>query len=129
MPPFCFRFRINPSVGYSVYQSQIATATVLVETAVQKQVNNKIQEATFFIKVHAGGNPFCKESKMSYHSSILERKQMLIKYSNVYQTKDKDASVLINMVYTLSFMVVMPHLPKQIRQRKKFKTDNPEAWL
>jgi hypothetical protein len=27
---------------------------------------------------------------MSYHSSILERKQMLIKYSNVYQTKDKD---------------------------------------
>jgi hypothetical protein len=33
-----------------------------------------------------------------------------------------DASVLINMVYTLSFMVVMPHLPKQIRQRKKFKS-------
>jgi hypothetical protein len=55
---------------------------------------------------------------------------MLIKYSNVYQTKDiKDASVLINMVYTLSFMVVMPHLPKQIRQRKKFKSGQSEAWL
>jgi hypothetical protein len=68
---------------------------------------------------------------MSYHivAGALERKQMLIKYSNVYQTKDIDASVLINMVYTLSFMVVMPHLPKQIRQRKKFKKDNPEAWL
>jgi hypothetical protein len=67
MPPFCFRLGLTASVGYSVYQSQIATATVLVETAVQKQVNNKIQEATFFIKVNAGGNPFCKESKMSYH--------------------------------------------------------------
>jgi hypothetical protein len=70
---------------------------------------------------------------MSYHivAGALERKQMLIKYSNVYQTKDikPDASVLINMVYTLSFMVVMPHLPKQIRQRKKFKSGHPEAWL
>jgi hypothetical protein len=62
---------------------------------------------------------------MSYHivAGALERKQMLIKYSNVYQTKDikPDASVLINMVYTLSFMVVMPR--KQIRQRNS-KTDN-----
>jgi hypothetical protein len=59
---FVLGLGLTASVGYSVYQSQIATATVLVETAVQKQVNNKIQEATFFIKSNAGGNPFCKKS-------------------------------------------------------------------
>jgi hypothetical protein len=58
MPPFCFRIRLTASVGYSVYQKQIATATVLVETAVQKQVNNKIQEATFFF---IKANPFCRK--------------------------------------------------------------------
>jgi hypothetical protein len=66
---------------------------------------------------------FCKESvKISYHCSAFREEQMLIKYSNVYQTKDKAKRIGVNKyVYTLSFMVVMPHLPKQIRQRKKFK--------
>jgi hypothetical protein len=40
-------------IGYScyrlsIYQNQIESQTVLVETAVQKKVNAKIQEATFF---------------------------------------------------------------------------------
>jgi hypothetical protein len=40
---------------------------------------------------------FCKESvKISYHCSALERKQMLIKYSNVYQTKDKTRRIGVN---------------------------------
>jgi hypothetical protein len=33
-----------------MYQNQIASETLLVETAVQKQVQNKIQQATFFIE-------------------------------------------------------------------------------
>ena len=35
--------------GYKMYENRIAEQTLLVQTAVQKQVQNKIQEATFFI--------------------------------------------------------------------------------
>lgn len=38
------------SIGYPLFQKQIASETVVMESAVQKQVQNKIQEATFFIQ-------------------------------------------------------------------------------
>jgi hypothetical protein len=38
------------TAAYTVYNNQIETQTVLVEKAVQKKVESKIQEATFFIK-------------------------------------------------------------------------------
>ncbi|AXB55895.1 HU domain-containing protein [Flavobacterium fluviale] len=41
---------ITGSIGYPLYQNQIDTQTLLVEKSVQKKVQNKIQEATFFIK-------------------------------------------------------------------------------
>ena len=41
---------ITASVGYPMYQNQITSETILVETAVQKQVQSKIQQATFFIE-------------------------------------------------------------------------------
>lgn len=56
------------SIGYKMYQDHISKETLLVETAVQKQVQNKIQEATFFIE-----NPIpsvtltVKEEKLTYH--------------------------------------------------------------
>jgi cell division protein FtsN len=56
------------SIGFKLYQDHIDQQTLLVETAVQKQVQNKIQEATFFIE-----NPIpvvtltVKEEKMPYH--------------------------------------------------------------
>jgi nucleoid DNA-binding protein len=59
---------LTGAIGYPVYQDHIAQETIMVEKAVQKQVQNKIQEATFFIE-----NPVpavtltVKESKMSYH--------------------------------------------------------------
>lgn len=56
------------TIGYKTYENHIAEETLLVETAVQKKVQNKIQEATFFID-----NPIpavtmtVKEQKLSYH--------------------------------------------------------------
>ena len=56
------------SIGFKLYQDHVANQTLLVETAVQKQVQNKIQEATFLIE-----NPMpsvtltVKVEKMSYH--------------------------------------------------------------
>ncbi len=65
---FVLGLGLTGAIAYPIYQQQIANETILVESAVQKQVQNKIQEATFFIK-----NPIpavtltVKEEKMSYH--------------------------------------------------------------
>ncbi len=65
---FVLGLGLTGAISYPVYQQHIANETILVEKSVQKQVQNKIQEATFFIE-----NPVpavtlsIKESKMSYH--------------------------------------------------------------
>ncbi len=67
---FVLGLGVAGSIGYPLYQQKIASETILVEKSVQKQVQNKIQEATFFIE-----NPIpavtltvkMKEEKMSYH--------------------------------------------------------------
>ena len=65
---FILGLGLTGAVSYPEYQKYIANETLLVETSVQKQVQNKIQEATFFIE-----NPIpavtltVKESKMPYH--------------------------------------------------------------
>jgi hypothetical protein len=47
---FVLGLGVTSSVGYSIYQRQIEDQTLLVETSVQKKVQDKIQEATFFIE-------------------------------------------------------------------------------
>ena len=68
---FILGLGLTTSVGYSVYQNQITSQTVLVEQAVQKQVQSKIQEATFFIKSPMAPVTLSvkakKELKMPYH--------------------------------------------------------------
>ena len=65
---FVLGLGLTGAIGYPIYQQQIANETIIVEQSVQKQVQHKIQEATFFIE-----NPVpavtltVKESKMSYH--------------------------------------------------------------
>jgi len=56
------------TIGFKLHENHVAEQTLIVETAVQKQVQNKIQEATFFIE-----NPMpsvtltVKEEKLNYH--------------------------------------------------------------
>ncbi|WP_426090542.1 SPOR domain-containing protein [Flavobacterium sp. DSR3-2] len=68
---FVLGLGIAGSVGYPMYQNQIASETILVETAVQKQVQNKIQQATFFIESPVPAVTLSvksdKEMKMPYH--------------------------------------------------------------
>ena len=46
---FLFSAGITGTVGYKYYENKIAQETLIVETNVQKKVNQKIQEATFYI--------------------------------------------------------------------------------
>jgi hypothetical protein len=65
---FVLGMGLTGAVVYPIYQQQIANETILVEQSVQMKVQNKIQEATFFIE-----NPIpavtltVKEEKLSYH--------------------------------------------------------------
>jgi len=65
---FVLGLGLTGAAVYPIYQQQIANETILVEQSVQMKVQNKIQEATFFIE-----NPIpavtltVKEVKMSYH--------------------------------------------------------------
>jgi len=47
---FVLAFTTAGSIGFKVYTDQIAQETLIVEMAVQKEVQNSIQEATFFIQ-------------------------------------------------------------------------------
>jgi hypothetical protein len=73
---FRLRIRVNCKCKLYCLSKQIATETVLVETAVQKQVNNKIQEATFH-KSPIPAVTLSVKSKMSYHvmAGALEKKE------------------------------------------------------
>jgi nucleoid DNA-binding protein len=65
---FVLGLGLTGAIAYPVYQQQIANETIIVEQSVQKQVQNKIQEATFFIKTPIPAVTLAvKESKMSYH--------------------------------------------------------------
>jgi hypothetical protein len=63
-------------------------------------------------------------------AGALEKKRMLIKYSNASKLGTKpNASRPTNMAYTRYFMAVTPPMRKQIKRKEIQKTDNPEAWL
>jgi len=65
---FVLGLGLTSAAVYPIYQQYVANETIIVEQSVQMKVQNKIQEATFFIE-----NPIpavtltVKEEKMSYH--------------------------------------------------------------
>jgi hypothetical protein len=132
---FILGLSLTGSFGYSVYQNQIATETVLVETAVQKQVQNKIQEATFFIKSPLPAVTLSvKESKMSYHvvagafreeknaQQIFERLSKLgYKAKRIAPNKYGLFPVLYGSYATLAEATTV--------KTEVQKKDNPAAWL
>ncbi len=133
---FILGLGLTASVGYSVYQNQIASETLLVETAVQKQVQNKIQQATFFIKspVPAVTLSVKKESKMSYHimaGAFRDEKNAQKIYERLsglgYKAKrlEPNKHGLFPVLYGSYATLAEAEKAKQEIQ----KTDNPEAWL
>jgi hypothetical protein len=65
---FVLGLGLTTTVGYPIYQNEIETQKIIVETAVQRQVQNKIQEATFFIESPIPAVTLTvKEGKLPYH--------------------------------------------------------------
>jgi hypothetical protein len=125
--------------GYKFYENKIAEETLVVQTNVQKQVENKIQEATFFIS-----NPLpavtltLKEEKrtlkLNYHvvAGAFRLEKNAQKSFLELTKKGYNARRIAKSKYGL-FPVLYGSFSSYI-EAKKFMTDiqntqNPDSWM
>ena len=121
--------------GNEYYQNKIQQETLAVQTKVQKQVNQKIQEATFFIS-----NPLptvtltVSEGKMPYHvvagafrmeSNAIATYNRLLKLGYPARRIEQNKHGLYPVVYGS----YSSYSEAQKQMDSIQKTHNPEAWL
>lgn len=130
------------TAAYSVYNNQIETQTILVEKAVQKKVESKIQEATFFIKspmapvtlsVKADKEE-AKEVKMPYHvvagafrdeANAEQVVKQLTKAGFKARRLEKNKHGLYPVLYgSFATYAEAQKVKNEVRA-----SENPEAWL
>ena len=132
---FVLGFGLTGVLGYPIYQQQIANKTILVETAVQKQVQNKIQEATFFIE-----NPIpavtlsVKEVKMSYHimAGAFREEKNAEKIFNQLSSQGYKARRIPQNKYGLFPVLYGSYATfaeAETAKQEIQKTENADAWI
>ncbi len=134
---------ITGSIGYPLYQNQIATKTLIIESAVQKKVQNKIQEATFFIQsplpavtlsVDSAKVEVASEKAMSYHimagayrseQNAKKAYNQLIKDGFKARMLGENKHGLFPVLYgSYATMAEAEKAQKEIQ-----KGENPDAWI
>ena len=136
---FVIGLSIAGSIGYPVYQNQITSETVLVETAVQKQVQHKIQEATFFIQTPIPAVTLSlksnkEEAKLPYHimAGAFRSEANAQKRYNQLIAKGYKARVLginKNGLYPVLYGSYATFAEAEKEKTTITETDNPEAWI
>ncbi len=126
------------SVGYPVYQNQMATQRVLVEQAVQKQVENKIQEATFFIKSPMAPVTLSvkvnKEQKLPYHvvaGAFRDENNAEEVLKKLFKMGYKARRLEVNKhgLYPVLYGSFATYAEAQKVKNEVRESENPEAWL
>ena len=126
---------VTGTLGYKMYENHIEEETLIVQTAVQKQVQNKIQEATFFIE-----NPIpavtltVKEEKLSYHvvaGAFRNESNAENTYQELKELGFPARRVAPNKygLYPVFFGSYATQAEAQQVMREIHKTNNPDAWL
>ncbi len=139
---FVLGLGITGSIGYPLYQNQIDNQTLVVEKAVQKKVQNKIQEATFFIKSPLPAVTLSVDSvkvetaepTMPYHimagafrseANAKKAYNQLIKDGYNARMLGEDKHGLFPVVYgSYATMREAEQAQKEIQ-----KGENPDAWI
>ena len=132
---FVLGLGLTGALGYPIYQQQMANETILVETAVQKQVQNKIQEATFFIE-----NPIpavtltVKEVKMSYHimAGAFREEKNAEKIFNQLSSQGYKARRIPQNKYGLFPVLYGSYATfaeAETAKQEIQKTENADAWI
>ncbi|MGZ9734795.1 HU domain-containing protein [Flavobacterium sp. GNP002] len=126
------------SVGYPMYQNQIASETILVETAVQKQVQNKIQQATFFIESPVPAVTLTlksdKEMKMPYHimAGVYREEKNAIKTLRILTRLGYDAKRIApnrNGYFPVLYGSYATFAEAEKAKKEINEKHNPEAWI
>jgi hypothetical protein len=133
---FFLSMGLTGSIGYKLYNDTIIEQTKIAQSEVQKEIQNKIQEATFFIKTPLPNVTMAvKPSTMSYHivagsfrsEKNADRSLNWLKSIGFLNAKriPKNNFGLYPVVYASypSFNEAQDEI-KKIRQR-----NDPEAWL
>ncbi|WP_269241059.1 SPOR domain-containing protein [Flavobacterium limnophilum] len=134
---FVLGLGLTGAIGYPIYQQQIANETVIVEQSVQKQVQNKIQEATFFIE-----NPIpavtltvkTKEQKMSYHimaGAFRDEANAQKKFEQLSSQGYKARRIPQNKhgLFPVLYGSYATFAEAEKAKQEIIKTDNPDAWV
>ena len=132
---FVLGLGLSGAVVYPIYQQQIANETILVEQSVQMKVQNKIQEATFFIV-----NPIpavtltVKEVKMSYHvmAGAFREEKNAQKIFNQLSNQGFKARRIPQNKYGLFPVLYGSYatFPEAESAKQEIqKTVNPDAWI
>lgn len=139
---FVLALGITGSIGYPLYENQIAAKTLIVESAVQKKVQNKIQEATFFIQ-----NPLpavvlsvdsatveTVEVKMPYHimAGAFRSEQNAQKAYNQLVKEGYKARILGQNKHGLFPVLYGSYTTMgeaQKAQKQIHNAENPDAWI
>lgn len=122
------------SIGYKLYQNHIDEQTLLVETAVQKQVQNKIQEATFLIDNTLPAVTLTVTSeKLSYHivaGAFRNEENAQNVYNDLIQSGFKARRIAPNRhgLFPVLYGSYATNAEAQEAMIKIHET-NPEAWL
>ena len=138
---FVLGLGITSSVGYSIYQKQIDDATLLVETSVQKKVQNKIQEATFFIEspiptvtLSVKTNPKKEVVSFKYHimagayrSEVNANKELRELKKLGYDAKRIPENK--NGLYPVVYGSYATFAEAQKAQKEIIEDHNPDAWI
>jgi len=132
---FVLGLGVAGAIGYPVYQQQIANETILVEKSVQKQVQNKIQEATFFIKSPVPAVTLTvKEEIMSYHimaGAFREERNAQKTFEKLSNQGYKARRIPQNKygLYPVLYgsYATFPEAEKAKQEIRK--TVNPDAWI
>jgi hypothetical protein len=126
------------SVGYPMYQNQIASETILVETAVQKQVQNKIQQATFFIESPVPAVTLsvksAKEIKMPYHimAGVYREEKNADKTLRILNRLGYDAKRIApnrNGYFPVLYGSYATFAEAEKAKKEINEKHNPEAWI
>jgi cell division protein FtsN len=139
---FVIGLAVAGSIAYPMYQNQIASETILVETAVQKKVQTKIQEATFFIQTPIPAVTLTLKSdkkeavaaKLPYHimagafrseANAQKRYRQLVAKGFQPRVLSENKNGFFPVLYG-SYSTFA-----EAEKEKEFiiKTDNPEAWI
>jgi hypothetical protein len=127
---------IGGAVGYKFYEKKIAEETLLVQTNVQKKVNQKIQEATFYISnplpsvtltVPAERMPYCVVAgAFRIESNAEEQYQRLLKLGF---SKAKRLAPNRHGLFPVLYGSYASYAEAHQAMRDIQKLDNKDAWL